>query len=135
MADIVITAANVLRVSGDFEVVTAGVTVTAGQVVYRDTSDGQYNLTGNSSLATSLAAGISLNGASVGQPLVVQTSGDITIGGTVAVGEVYLVSATGGLLAPEADVLTADYVTLLGVGISATVIRLNIRPYEVAIPS
>ncbi len=134
MADISITAANVLRVSGDFEVVTAGVTVTAGQVVYKDTSDGKYKLANNNSSAASKAAGIAMGGAADGQLFVIQTSGDITIGGTAAKGEIYMVSGTDGGVAPEADVVGADYMKLLGAGISGTAITLGIASYEVLIP-
>jgi len=134
MANLSITVLDVKRVSGNFEVVTAGETIVQGQVLYLDTSDSKYNLTINSSEATTKAAGIALCAGGDGQPIIIQTDGDITIGATVVVGEIYLVSGAPGAIAPEEDVTVTKFVTVLGVGISTTVIRLNIDPYPVAIP-
>ena len=86
MASLSITAANVLSGSGaTIERGTAGATITAGQVVYRDTADGKYKLADADS-ATALARdprGIALNGASNGQPLAIIRAGDVTIGATM----------------------------------------------------
>lgn len=70
--------------------------------------------------------GIALHGASSGQPLRVQTGGSITIGATVAVGALYVVSLTAGAIAVYGDLGSGDYVTIIGVGASSTVISLNI---------
>ena len=134
MADITITAANVLRVSGKTELVTAGVTVTAGKVGYLDTTDNQYNLAINTGATAAAAKGIALNNASAGQPLIIQTTGDITIGGTVVVGTLYTVSSTAGGIEPVGSLESLDEVTPLGVGISTTVITLAIKPSAVAVP-
>ena len=134
MADISFTAATAIRDSGDFEVGTSGASIAAGEVVYLDSATNTYKEAINTSEAAAAATGIALTTSFTGQPVVIQTSGTMTFGGTVVVGEVYMVSGTAGGIAPEADVVSADYVTLLGVGISATQVKLNVKPYAVLVP-
>lgn len=134
MADLTITAANVLPSTGANINTnrTAGETITAGMAVYLTTDntwkkaqhDGTQAEAGGSGPGSD-NVGIALNGASSGQPLHVLTSGDCTIGATVTVGERYFLSATAGGICPTADVASTDYVTFLGLGITAAVIRFK----------
>jgi hypothetical protein len=130
MAAIAVTAANVIpAVSARISHGTAGGTITAGMPVYRDAADSNKLKACRANAAgTATCHGISLNGASNGQPIAYLPTGyNITIGGTVVVGETYFVSdAVAGQIIPAADIGAADYVTVLGVGISATVISLSI---------
>lgn len=129
MADISITAANVQAGSGAaIQRGTAGATITAGQVVYKDSADNEYKLADadSATAAVKVPVGIALNGASDGQPLSVQTGGDITIGGTLVAGTTYCLSATPGAIAPQADITTGDDVVVLGVAKSTTVLALRI---------
>lgn len=127
MADITITAANVLaasdatRASG-----TAGATITAGQVVAKHATNGKYVLADADGTGVTRPRGIALNGASDGQPLVIATAGDVTLGGMTA-GVSYFLSPTAGGIAPRADVLTGDVVSHLGIAKSATVLALDIQ--------
>lgn len=137
MANLTITAANVVK--GDDAQTKdglAGATITAGQVVYLNPTTKRWGLADNNSAtaAERVAVGIALNGASAGQPLEVQTSGKITIGATVVVGTIYTLSDTAGAIAPAADLATGEYVTTLGVGISATQIALDVGNSGVAVP-
>lgn len=135
MADITVTAANVKAgANAVVKTVTAGVAINAGQVVYQDTSDKKYKLADADAQATARVAGIALNDAAADQPLEVQTDGDIDVGGTVVVGEVYLVSVTAGGIAPEADVLTGDYVSIIGIGTVANKLKMQILISDIAIP-
>lgn len=127
MADLTITAASV--VPGSNAVINrqymAGASVTAGQPVYLDAATNTWKLAdANGSAATAEALGVALHAASSGQPLAVQTAGDITIGATVAVGTIYVLSATAGGIAPSADGATGWYTTILGVATTAAIIRL-----------
>lgn len=129
MADLTITATSV--VPGSNAVKETGValsTITAGQVVYRDPTTLKFApADANSATAAIRAAyGIALNGAAAGQPVTVQTDGDITIGATLVVGVVYVLSATAGGIAPAADVADGDYVSVIGTPTSTTVLRLAI---------
>lgn len=138
MTDISITAANVIAGSNaTIRHGTAGATITAGQVVYLDqATTGRWKLAdGDSASAESRAgavAGIALNGASDGQPIAVQTAGDITIGGTLTAGDPYYLSGTAGGICPAADVTGGVYNTLLGLASSATVLALDIQYSGVA---
>ncbi len=137
MADVVITAANVAQ-GADANITHGflGATVTAGQVVYRDSADSLFKLAdGNSGTAAARAAfGIALNGGATGQPVAVQTSGTYTVGGTVTVGGVYVLSATAGGIAPVADLATGNYTNAIGIGITASTMRLAIATAGVAVP-
>jgi hypothetical protein len=128
MADLTITAANVVKGAGAVvETGTAGATITAGQVVYRDASDLKYKLADADSTTAAVRSprGIALNGASDGQPLSIQREGSITIGATLTAGTTYYLSDTPGGIAPLADLTTGDYPTVIGVATSTSVLKLG----------
>lgn len=130
MADLVITAANVVAGTGAKKVSgTAGATITAGQVVYLDSTTSTYKLadTDSGTAAVRSPAGIALHAASASQPLTVLTSGPVTIGATVAVGDVYYLSGTAGGLAPFADVAAGDYPCIIGICTSTSVLDVKIH--------
>lgn len=135
MADLAITASQVLpgadSAGAVFEQGIAAVAVTAGQVVYQDTSLAgiQYKLADNNSTAPeAVAKGIALHAASAGQPLRIQTRGLFTIGAGAApaVAKPYFLSGTPGAIAPVADLVTGMRATLLGIGVAGNQIQLNI---------
>lgn len=130
MADLVITAASVL--AGSTAVVEhgakAGATLTAGQVVYKDTADGKLKLADNDHATAAIrsAYGITLNGASDGQPVSVLKKGPLTLNAVMTAGTTYVLSSTAGGIAPQADLLSGDDVIILGVARSTTVLEVNI---------
>lgn len=140
MADLTITAANVIAASGaTIQHVTAGATITAGMSVYKDTSDSnQYKGCDADAAATADCDGIALNGASDGQPLAVctgkGTGAGINLGATLTVGETYVVSTTVGGIAPIGDLASGDYVTVLGVATTASNLALDIQNSSTAKP-
>jgi hypothetical protein len=137
MADITITPGSVLAYA---DVVprdgTAGATITAGQVVYIDTSDSNKLKLADcdSSATTATVAGIALTGGSTGQPIKWCSSGEVTIGGTVTVGELYVLSGNAGGIAPEGDLASLDYVSFLGIGTTTGRIRFSILNSGVQVP-
>jgi hypothetical protein len=135
MADISITAANVVAGSDAVrESGTAGATVTAGQLVYLDTSDMKYKLAdSNGAAALRVPNGIALNGASNGQPLSVQKGGDITIGGTLTAGIPYFLSDTPGGLCPLPDIGSGEFSCIIGIAKSTSVLAVNIQPSGVSL--
>lgn len=136
MADLTITAANVLKGANAVEEPGyAGETVTAGQPVYLDPTTRLYMKADNNSAvaAARLPRGIALNGASANQPLVIQRSGDITIGATLTAGTAYYLSDTPGGICPVADVGSGEYPCLIGIAKSTTVLGLGINYSGVAI--
>lgn len=143
MANLVITAASVIK--GSDAVVANGIcgsaTVTAGQPVYKLSTDNKFYLTDCDVTAVTANSeidniyGIALHGASASQPLSVQTEGSITIGATVAVGVPYVVSATAGSICPWTDLVATDYVSVIGMGSSTSVIKIKPCISGVQIPA
>lgn len=133
MTDLSITAANVVPGSTANTVRgTAGEAITAGQAVYKSSTTNLWMLA-DADAATAEArgsdennVGIALTGSAASQPIVVLTSGPVTIGATMTAGIGYYLSDTAGGICPIADVTGGDYVVQLGLSSSTTV--LEVRP-------
>ena len=136
MAALTITAASVLP--GSNAVIdkdhNAGATITAGQPVYLDSTTNEYLVSDADAAGKGTVDGIALNAASDGQPLAVQTGGNITIGATVAVGTSYVLGSTAGAINPNADATSTWVKVHLGVATSTTVIALKIQNSGATIP-
>jgi len=133
MADVSVTAANVRPGStqggATVQTVTAGETITAGMVCYKKDSDGEYyrgDADNSAETAGSEGLVIAISNAADGESMLVQSRGTYTVGGTVVVGEVYVLSATTGGIAPVSDGASGWYSSILGTGSSTTEINLNI---------
>jgi hypothetical protein len=127
MADISVTASSVVPgATARRQTKTASVAITAGQVVYVNSSD-QLALADNDASATTAAAvGIALNSCAANQPCSYATSGAVTFNAVLTAGTIYVLSATAGGIAPAADLASDDYVTILGVASSTTSLTVNI---------
>lgn len=131
MSDLSITAASVL--AGTNAVINrqhnAGAAVTAGQQVYLDPTTKTWKLadTNSATAAARVAQGTALHAAALGQPLAVQTDGDITIGAALTPGVAYYLSGTPGGIAPVGDLTTGDYPCIVGMAESSTVLALNYK--------
>lgn len=127
MADLVITPSQVVAVSGNEQTLPAASAITAGQPCYR-TSDSTWELADtDDTVVTAAAQGIALNSApGVGQPVTCLVDGEVTLGAGAAPvqGTVYVLSATPGGIAPVTDLVTGDWVTVLGVGNAANGLTL-----------
>lgn len=137
MADLSVTAGNVAASASATVVVrTAGGTITAGQPVYEDSSDSFHCKPAQADTsAKANAIGIALNGAADGQPVSVCTAGDINVGATLTVGEVYVVSdAAAGGIAPVGDLASDDYVSVLGVASTASNLKLKLNVSGAQVP-
>lgn len=136
MADLVITAANVIAGAGaNLENGYLGVAVTAGKALYKAAADGLWYLADNNSAtaAARQAMGIALNGGGVGQPVQVLLSGPVTIGATLTPGVAYYLSDTAGGICPVADLGVGEYVCFIGLATSASVIDVAIKYSGVAL--
>lgn len=130
MTDLVITAASVAPGSGAvLQTGTAGEALVAGKAVYQKAADSKWYLADcNSATAeVRVAKAIALTGSAAGQPVEVQTSGQITIGATLTAGVIYYLSGTAGGLRPVADNTTGDYPQSIGMAVSTTVLQLDFR--------
>lgn len=139
MADLVVTPSNVL--ASPTAVVregVAGVTITAGQTLYRNDQQNNrlYLADCDASPQTANVVGVALHGASPGQPVKYAESDDsFTPGGTLTLGTVYVLSGTPGAIAPVGDLAAGDYLTVLFVPRTATTARLMINPSGAQVPS
>lgn len=136
MANLTITAASVIQGEAAVtEQMVAAVAITAGQVVFRDPVTFRAGLADNNSatVAVRRVRGIALNGAAVGQPVLVLRSGLITIGATLPRGVAFYLSDTPGGICPVADLLTGEFPVILGIAISTTVLNINVQASGVAL--
>jgi hypothetical protein len=125
MADLTVTATSVLpSASANAEYGTLGEAATAGQPVYKKAADSKFYKAQCDAATDDDVYGILLSGGAAGQPCAVQRTGDITIGATVGIGTIYVLSAAAGGICPSADLVSTNYVTIIGVGVSATDIRM-----------
>jgi len=136
MADVSITAANVLASSGAARNTgTAGETITQGMPVYVKASDGKIYKAVKTSAAAAAAVGIALNSAALNQPVTYVTEDDdFTPGFTTAAGTSYFVGAAAGGISAAGDLATGNFATFLMIGISTTKAKLHIEASGVAIP-
>lgn len=128
MADLSITATAVTAgASAKVEHGTAGATITAGQVVYKEAASATFKLADSDSATAEVkdAIGIALNGAAAGQPVAVAKSGDVTMNAVLTAGSAYYLSETPGGIQPAAD-LAGEDVVQLGLAKSTTVLSLRI---------
>ena len=136
MADLVITAANVVAGSDSVRVDgIAGEAIAAGKSVYLNSSTKRLMLADSNSPTAEVrkALGISLNGAAAGQPLAVHKGGDLVIGAALTPGAPYYLSDTPGGICPLADVGTGEAVCQLGLAKSTTVLAVNIQSPDVVL--
>lgn len=129
--DLTVTAANVERYADGAVVLThlAGETITAGQAVFRDADTGSATYgkilkTDANDGTRQFLSGISLNGAAAGQPVAYQTAGDIDVGATLAIGTIYVASATQGGMAPHGDLVTGWKLLVIGAAVATDKLRL-----------
>jgi hypothetical protein len=101
-------------------IVQFGETVTQGQPIYRSSTDSKYYRS-DANIAAGAASGIALTRGStdgfglMALPGVASGQSMINLGATLAVGQVYCVGATAGTIVPYSDLVTGDFVTILGV--------------------
>jgi hypothetical protein len=128
MADLSITASAVRGIKADSA--PAAATLTAGEVVYKNTSNALALSDSNNTVAA-IVNGITLNPADTGQPAFIHTSGPLTIQGGLTAGTFYYLSATPGAICPFADLVTGCRVIQIGYAISSTV--LMVAPVDTGI--
>lgn len=127
MADLNIAPSNVREGAGKnkFENGEAGEVIDAGELVYFEQSSSLYKLAVNSTAEKAAVRGFASNSAELGQPLRVQTEGVIALGVGVQA-TAYFLSVNPGKAAPEADVLSGDFKTLIGIAKLSN--RMEVKP-------
>ncbi|WP_234834433.1 hypothetical protein [Sinorhizobium meliloti] len=81
----------------------------------------------NNGTGTRTVHGISLNGASLNQPVSIHKSGDITIGAPLVAGTDYWLSGTAGGICPRADLVAGMDTIQIGIAKSTTVLSVDIQ--------
>ncbi len=106
-----------------------GETMTAGCPVYQKAADGLFwkmQADGTTAEAgVGVVYGISMSGGNASQWGVVATTGPVTIGATVVVGQHYYVHATAGLIGLFSDLASTNYITDLGTATTTAIITLT----------
>lgn len=129
MADLAITASAVLPGSSTNvdRSGTAGTTITAGQLVYKDPTSSELVLSDSNGTGTRQVLGLALNGASAGQPLAIAKGGDVTVNAVLTAGVPYFLSGTAGAICPEADIVTGMQKIQVGIAKSTTVLHVAVQ--------
>lgn len=132
MASLTVTAANVQpTTTTTYKTGAAGAAITAGQSVYLDATTNTIKLAdADLSVAAAKGVGIAINNAASGQPVTYAISGQINMGATLVKGTTYVVGATAGSVAPQADLTTGATICILGTAKDATYLDVNIRNYQ-----
>jgi hypothetical protein len=131
MADISITASDVLGDDSEHETLPAGEVIAAGDTCYKSANtwlkaDADASTTDS---AKSVVRGMALNSALVaGQKVKVQKKGVVTVGSVLTVGEIYVQSGGAGKICPKGDLAANDWVTVVGVGKTATQLDMKNGP-------
>jgi len=126
MANLTITATDIVRVSGPTLVKNAGVAITAGQIVYLEASSDTLKLAdANGTAAVASVVGIALNGGGVGQPIKYALPGSVVQIGAGTQGALYVLSETAGAIAVEGDISSASFPVYVGVVDDSTQLYFN----------
>lgn len=128
MANLTITAASVVPdSSAQLKYGISGATIAQGDALYLDSVTNTLKLAVATSAAAAAFVGIAVNAAAAGQPVTYIAGGLVTIGATVALGQIYCVSATAGKLCPHADLVSTNYVTFVGMPTTTAIINVAFK--------
>ena len=131
MADLTITPADVLAAAGATIARNSlsGEALEIGDVVYQDAQDGNKLKKAQAVDGKREVYGICLNSTdATDQPVAVITNGNLSLGSILTVGTVYGLSATAGKIAPIADLVSSDFVTVLGPADTTSILKVNTGP-------
>lgn len=134
MASLTITAANVVKSStGRSTQGIAGVAITAGQCLYKDTTDSNKMklFDANGTAPANVFAGIALHAASANQPILYVTEDpEFTTGATditLGAGAVYAASTPGAMTQTIGDLVDGSKIVVVGVPVNGDG-AINLKP-------
>ncbi len=116
MATYTFTSGSVLQ-SGATQGAIAGEALNAGDFIYLDPADGKARKAEcDGTVDKAKAAGIAVNSAVAGQPVNYVASGEVTVDAAAFTGAglLMLLSPTAGKCMDAADLLTGQYLTIIG---------------------
>ena len=128
MADVTLPVTVTAGVNAKTRQVALGSTVVAGRCLHLAADNLHDYAEANSSLLISTVVGISIGGGDVGQHCLIIEEGLLNNCSGLTRGVTYMLADTiaTGVLMPVADQAASDWVTLIGVAISATVLEVGI---------
>ena len=133
MADLVVTATNVVKYTGARTANgIAGETIAAGQALYL-ASTGLLMKADDTTATKAACVGVALNGGAINQPIQYLTGGGLNPGAAVTVGATYGVTDTAGGVGLISERASADFITILGVATTTSRIEVAINRAGVAI--
>jgi len=100
----------------------AGETIVAGQLI--TLLNGVVYIADKNTDDKNRVAGIALNSCSVNQPISFINSGEFESDATIVAGQVYVLSDVGNITAIQ-DLITGDYVSVIGYGLNVSTIKLK----------
>lgn len=111
-----------------YDLVNYGATISAGQPLYHDATDGKYKIAdADTSEATANVKAIAITpGVDGGQGIVAFGGSIILVGTTMAVGVTYYAGATPGEIVLESDLSSGDYSSRLGTASTTTQLDIGI---------
>jgi len=130
------TPSSVISAGAITLVAVAGENINAGDLVYQDATDSnKVKKSVNSSIAQSKTAGICLNSAAAGQPVLYTTGIEVTVqpGTFASIGRLLVLSSTSGKCMDAADLVVGNYLTIIGWSTAADKLRLSIMASEKAL--
>lgn len=135
-----ITPANVQSSSSSMRSsIQLGEAVNAGDLLYLKSADGKWwkadcltaEKAGNGT-PSNIKMALS-NGAANQWVLGADPGGDITLGTVLTKGQIYVLSATGGLFATQPDLVATNFLTIIGYATSTSVLRFTPNPTGVVL--
>jgi hypothetical protein len=135
MADLSITAANIKPNTALVGVapVTLGETITAGQPLYKSLTDGKHYRADADAASTAKVDGVCILGGSANDIGIIQKTGELKMGTILTKGETYVVSVNVGAICPRSDLAAGDFISVLGIAKSTSVLRLLVSPTQISI--
>ena len=136
MADISQTAANVRSGSdAKFADIIAGEGLSPGNNLYKKASDSRgWGAIANDTAEKATLIGVTVGYASAGDKVPYQHSGKFNPGGTVTPGVTYGATATSKGIGPLTERTSGQYLSVLGPGVSATEIDIQIQNTGETVP-
>jgi len=112
----------------------AGEAIIAGNAVAYDTANNNFVLAVNLTPGRSKVSGIALNDGLAGQPIDFMQKGFLLVGSASggAVGDIAVLSATAGTLAPCSDLVSTNLVSIVGVFSATDTIEINLNNSQFA---
>lgn len=129
MADITIAQASVVPQPGAVIVRDGfiGASITAGNPMWFDEATQTFkNADAATNAAQAMLAGLALSTMFAGQPASRLVQGDLAVGAVLTVGQTYVLSSNSGRIAPITDVATGMWVSIIGIAISTSILRVGL---------